>query len=236
MIQLFQKFKLFQGLGPSDLEAIVQAAHRRRVQKGSPFFHQGDTATVFYVLTEGQVRLTQLNAEGHNVLIGFVGPGGGFGIVAALANMVYPLSVQAVEDCQALGWDSQTLVHLMERHPHLTLNALQLVAERFQELQHRYQELATERVERRVARALLRLTRHSGRRVPQGVLIGVPLSRQDLAEMTGTTLFTVSRILRRWVEQGLVEAGRERVVILLPHGLVTIAEDLPPTAPPKESP
>jgi CRP-like cAMP-binding protein len=95
-------------------------------------------------------------------------------------------------------------------------------------VQERLRELATERVEQRVARTLLRLARQVGRKVEGGVLIDMPLSRQDLAEMTGTTLYTVSRILSQWEQQHLVETGRERILIRQPHGLVAIAEDLSP--------
>jgi CRP-like cAMP-binding protein len=95
------------------------------------------------------------------------------------------------------------------------------------EVQDRYRELATEKVERRIARTLLRLAAQSGRRVAEGVLIDIPLTRQDIAQMTGTTLFTVSRTLSEWERQGLLSVGRERVVIREPHALVKIAEDLP---------
>jgi CRP-like cAMP-binding protein len=116
----------------------------------------------------------------------------------------------------------------MERMARLAINALHSVTQRTHELQDRYRELATERVERRVARALLRLVRQTGRRQPEGgVLIDMPLSRQDVAEMTGTTLYTVSRILSHWEQLGLVAGAREQVVILSSHGLVAIAEDLP---------
>jgi len=87
-------------------------------------------------------------------------------------------------------------------------------------------ELATERVERRVARGLLRLTRHVGRKVENGILIDMPLSHQDLADMTGTTIYTISRIFSHWEQRGLIEVGRERVVICRPHALVIIADDL----------
>ena len=79
--------------------------------------------------------------------------------------------------------------------------------------------------------ALLRLVRQVGRKVEGGILIDLPLTRQDLAEMTGTTLYTVSRILSRWEQENLVETGRERVLICYPHGLTRIAEDLPPEDP-----
>ena len=74
---------------------------------------------------------------------------------------------------------------------------------------------------------LLRLARQTGKRVDAGILLDLPLSRQDLGEMTGTTLYTISRILSQWEQNGLIQTGRERVVICNPHGLVTIAEDLP---------
>ena len=96
-----------------------------------------------------------------------------------------------------------------------------------QEMQERYHELATERVQQRIARVLLRLAAQSGRKMESGVLIDLSFSRQDLAEMTGTTLFSVSRILNQWETQGLVKVGREKVVVVFPHGLVRIAEDLP---------
>jgi CRP-like cAMP-binding protein len=117
----------------------------------------------------------------------------------------------------------------MEDSSTLALNGLRMVAQRFRDLQRRYKELATERVERRVARTLLRLTRQTGKRTAEGVLLDLPLSRQDLGELTGTTLYTVSRILSRWEQEGLIITGRERVTVRKPHGLVSIAEDLPPT-------
>jgi CRP-like cAMP-binding protein len=93
-----------------------------------------------------------------------------------------------------------------------------------QEMQARYRELATEKVERRIAHALLRLTAQLGTRNETGQ-IELPFTRQELAEMSGTTLFTVSRTLSEWERRGLVETGRERVTIRTPHDLVKLAEE-----------
>jgi CRP-like cAMP-binding protein len=149
------------------------------------------------------------------------------GIIVALSETPYPLSAEVVTDCTALRWDYDSTMELMAQSPRLALNGLRLVGRRFQELQERYLEISTERVERRVARALLRLARQTGKRVEKGVLLNLPLSRQDLGEMTGTTQYTVSRILSGWEQGGLIETGRERVIICQPHALVSIAEDLP---------
>jgi CRP-like cAMP-binding protein len=231
VIQLLAQSEPFRGLNASDLRVVLEAAHRRHVQRDAYFCHQGEPATAFYLLVEGEAKLTQLTTEGHQMLVRFVAPGEVFGIIAALDSAVYTLSAQAVDDCLALVWDGKTLAQFMERYPRIALNALHTVEEHYKRLVDRYQELVTERVEQRLARALLRLARQAGQRSEQGVLIGLPLSRENLADMTGTTLYTVSRILSGWENQGLVEAGRERVLIRRPHALVAIAEDLPPGTP-----
>jgi CRP-like cAMP-binding protein len=227
-IQLMAQTPPFQGLSLPELQAVGQAAHLHQVERHAFFFHQGDPATSFYILVEGQVRLTQVTSEGHQVLVRFISPGETIGIIATLENAIYPLSAQAVEKCKALVWDSATLEQLMERYPKIAINGLRLVSQRWHELEERYLELATERVEQRVAQALLRLARQVGRKVEEGILLNLPLTRQDLAEMTGTTLYTVSRILSRWEQEHLVKTGRERVLLQYPHGLTRIAEDLPP--------
>jgi CRP-like cAMP-binding protein len=235
LIQFLTQSQPFRGLRTSDLQEVLKAAHRRQVGRDAFFFHQGEPATACYVLVYGEAKLTQVTPEGHQMLVRFAAPGEELGIIAALRDAAYTLSAQAVGDCLALVWDGETFTGLMQRYPQIALNALDTVADYYKRLLDRYQELATERVAQRVARTLLRLARQAGQREEEGVLIGLPLSRENLAEMTGTTLYTVSRILSGWEEQGFVEAGRERVLIRLPHALVAIAEDLPSNIPPEDS-
>lgn len=116
----------------------------------------------------------------------------------------------------------------MERYPLIALNGMRFLAGRLAEFQDRYRELATQRVERRVAHALVRLMRQIGRKTAGGVLIDLSLSRQDIAEMTGTTLFTASRILSGWESQGLVQTDRARILVHRPEQIEAIAEEMPP--------
>lgn len=225
---LLRQAPLCAGLSADELAALAEQAHTRTVESGGFFFHQGEPATALYLLRTGHVQLAQLTPEGHQVVIRFIAPGDFFGGIAALGDSVYPASAEAIGDCEALAWPGTALAALLARSPQLALNFLHHLAGRVQELQDRLRELATERVEQRVARALLRLVNQTGRRVADGVLIDFPLSRQTLAEMTGTTLYSVSRILTRWDEAGIVESGRTRVLVRAPHRLVAIAEDLPP--------
>jgi CRP-like cAMP-binding protein len=155
-------------------------------------------------------------------------PGEPFGVVGAFGDPTYPVTAEAVEPSTVFAWTSGTMRRLLETEPAMALNALHFVAGRLHDLQRRYRQLMTERVERRVARTLVRLVHEAGRRVDTGFEISFPVSRQDIAEMTGTTLYTVSRLVSAWEAQGIVRSGRQHIVLTKPHALVAIAEDLPP--------
>jgi CRP-like cAMP-binding protein len=222
---------IFAELTDADLLKILQAARSRRLDTGEFFFMQDDPAEAMYVLKSGRVKLLQITPDGQQVLLRMIGAWDLFAVVALIEKATYPVTAEAVENCEAFYWPKQTLLDLVRQIPGLAMNAMRLMAERLQEYQDRVRELSTERVERRLARAVIRLANQTGRAVQEGVLIDLPLSRQDLAEMTGTTLFTVSRILSQWEQQELVISGREKIIIRFPHGLVRIAEDLPPNPP-----
>lgn len=225
-LDTLERAPLFKDLSRGALSEIAAAARTREVAPGQPFFREGEPAAAFFVVRRGSVKLTQLGPDGHLVLLRLSGPGDAFGGVAALGQDTYPVSAEAVDQVTALEWSGRAMQALMERHAGLAMNIGRFIASRLQALQVQYRQLATENVERRVARAILRLVQHAGRRVETGVLIDLPLSREDIAQMTGTTLFTVSRIISRWESEGLLEAGRQRLVIRKPHALVSIAEEL----------
>ena len=221
------KVPLFRDVAPEILTPIIALAHLKPLHSAEFFFNEGDTAEEFFVLTSGRVKLTQLTPEGHQVVLGHIGPGDAFGGVGAFGGPAYSVSAQAVEPSVALAWTSATMRRVLQTHPGVAFNAVGFVADRLHDLQRRYRQLMTERVERRVARALLRLVRDAGRRVDTGVEIGFPVSRQDIAEMTGTTLYTVSRLMSSWEERAILSGGRQHIVLLKAHALVAIAEDLP---------
>jgi CRP/FNR family transcriptional regulator, nitrogen oxide reductase regulator len=219
---------LFAGVSPAGLETALAKSLTRSVEEDGFFFMQGDRATHVYLLVEGRVKLVQVTPGGQQVIMRVLTPGEAFaGISLLKPKATYPVSAQAVADSTALAWEAQTLRDLTTAEGALSINTGKVIAEYMTEVQDRYRELVTEKVERRVARTLLRLASQSGRKITEGVLIDIPLTRQDIAQLTGTTLFTVSRTLSEWERQGLLNIGRERVIITNPHGLVRIAEDLP---------
>lgn len=227
-IELLAGVPLFRGLANDALTAVAADARAVRAAAGRTFFREGEPARFFYVVRSGQVKFTHMSAEGHEVILRVIGPGEPFGGVAAFSSKAtYPVTARALDPSEAHAWDGAVVTALMHRFPVIAINAARMVADRLHELQRQHHQLMTERVERRIARALLRLAQHAGRRVEGGVEIDFPLSRQDLAQMTGTTLFTVSRILSGWQDEGVLATARRRVIIRKPHHLVRIAEDLP---------
>jgi CRP/FNR family transcriptional regulator, nitrogen oxide reductase regulator len=218
---------LFDGLDQAALEAVYAARSEERHGPGEFYFFQGDPADSVYILAEGQVKLLQLTADGQQVILRMIAPFTLFGVVGTVKSASYPVTAEAIEASRAMRWSQAKLQELIIRYPQIAQNAMLMMAGHVQEFQDRVREMATERVERRVARALLRLVRAAGKKTVEGIEIAMPLSRQDLAEMSGTTLFTTSRILSDWERRGLVKARRERVIVVQPHGLVKIAEDLP---------
>lgn len=217
---------VFTELSRRAIGELLDLSTLRTISAGGHFIQQGDPAAIFHVLVQGRVKLLQVTPDGHQVLARYVGPGQEFGLVSLVGGYTYPRTVEAVDECAALAWSGEELAHSCARFPQLGLNALRIMVNRNQEMQRRYQELLTNRVEQRVAQALLRLVDQAGLPVENGTLIDIPLTRADLAEFTGTTLFSVSRILRRWQLDGLLDTSRKRIVLCDFPGLHEIADPL----------
>jgi CRP-like cAMP-binding protein len=215
---------MFHGLDEPALDDVLRSAQRRRIKRGETVFRQGDPARSFFVLVDGRLKVAQTTPEGQQVVVRFIAPREMFGCVAVAGGATYPGTATAMSDSSAIGWSQATTEQLMRRHPQIALNALGTVSDRLQDAHSRVRELSTERVDQRIAHALLRLSQQAGRQVSTGVEIEFPLSRQDVAEMTGTTLHTVSRTLSQWQQEGIVQIGRQRVTIRDPAALLRIAD------------
>lgn len=227
MLDLLSRVSLFQKLEQGQIERLLAIAHTRQVPENGYYFQQEDPANWIFVLTEGRVKISQVTAEGQLVTMRNIQPGQMFGGLAIInPGSGYPGSAQAEIDSSALAWQGADFRRLAETNAALAVNMMDIMHAYIEEMQARFRELATERVEQRLARALLRLATQSGRRTEAGVTIELALTRQDLAELTGTTLYTASRVLSSWERQGIIRTGRERVTLSDPHGLVRIAEGL----------
>lgn len=221
---LIKHLAIFQSMSDEDLDAVLATASVRPLPEGAAAFRQGEAASAFFALLHGRLKVVQTTVDGQQVVVRHVGPGEIFGIARAMRRPDFPATAVAVVESLALAWPSSQWEAFIARSPMLAMNALQTVGQRLQDAHTRIRELSTEEVERRVAHALLRLVRQAGRKTEEGILIDFPVTRQDIAEMTGTTLHTVSRVMTAWEAKGLVASARRKVVVKDAHRLQVLAE------------
>jgi CRP-like cAMP-binding protein len=217
--------EIFRFLPDEALDEVRRAASRKRLARKETLYEQGDAALNFYVVVVGRLRATQTTEEGNQIALRYLGPGELAGYAALAGIPDYPGTVVAVEDTHLFVWPAGIMRDLMGRRPQIAMNAVAVLGTRYQETQIRLRELSTETVERRIAHALLRLARQAGRRTAQGTEICFPLSRQDIAELSGTTLHTVSRTFSAWEKDGIVSSAHRHVVVCLPTALEGISQD-----------
>jgi CRP-like cAMP-binding protein len=216
---LVRDLEIFESMTDDDLDTVLDMASVRQLAEGACAFRQGDSAGEFFALLHGRLKVVQTTMDGHQVVVRHVSPGDIFGIARAMRRPDYPASAVAVVESLALAWPSAQWDAFVARSPVLAANALHAVGQRLQDAHTRIRELSTQEVERRVAHALLRLVEQAGRETGDGVLIDFPVTRQDIAEMTGTTLHSVSRLMAAWEAKGLVASGRKRITVLDPGKL-----------------
>lgn len=189
--------------------------------KREAVYRQGDRPEGVYLLTRGKIKLllSGRGRSGRGIILAFVEPGEAFGYQARMAGTPHTHAAQTIVESSVLVWDAAVLERLLRRYPTTTKNTLRLTARQIQDSWNRLYAFITEPVARRLARALLQVTRASR----SGTSTLVSILQQDLAALLGTTPPTMSRILGKWEAQGLVAAGRERIVILHPEELVQLA-------------
>lgn len=221
---VIRSFALFDRMPDEELDRLLQHAASRRVPQGEAVFEQGQAATSFFLLLNGRLKVTQVTPDGQQIIVRVVHPGDLFGFAKALQRTDYPGTAMAAAESLTLCWPTELWPRFVEHNPTLAITAMQTIGQRLEEAHVRIREMSTEEVERRVAHTVLRLARKAGKAEEGGVRIDFPISRQDIAEMTGTTLHTVSRILSAWEHKGLVEGGRQKLLVRDAKGLESIAE------------
>ncbi len=224
---IFSRANFFADLTEEDLARIATRFKKRIFKRDTFLFIEGESAKTYYLVAEGQVKILQTSAEGFDVILHILGPGELIGALPTIETATYPASAQTLNEVVAFAIPASDFEEILHDYPAVALNLLKFSARVLQTSLNKIREMATERVERRIARTLARLANQMGRETKEGILIDVPLSRQDLAEMTGTTIFTVSRTLKEWERAGILRAGRQKVIVTDPHRLVSIGEDLP---------
>lgn len=224
-LQDLSSLELFDGLSAPVLDEVIALTRCRSLARDIRIFNQGDNQVRAHLLIEGSVRISQSGSDGGQIVVRFIGPGEMFGAVALFTDGKYPADADTLTEATEISWSEADLLRLMSTHSQIAINALKIVGKRIQEAQNRLRELSTQPVERRIAHALIRLSRQAGRSTPDGVKIGFPLRRKDIADICGTTLFSVSRVLTSWEKAGWLVTRDQHLTIAEPSEIQRVGDN-----------
>jgi CRP-like cAMP-binding protein len=216
--------RVFDGLTEADRRACLTSATVVTARTGQWLARQGDPATTFYLIATGALKIVQNTPEGQELIVRFVGAGDPFGGVVVLEHATYPISALAVETTTLHAWSAAELQALVTQFPRLSTNIMREMAAHMTDALTRVREVTTQRVGRRLAMTLVRLARQGGRPHEDGILLTHVLTQQELADLTGTTLYTVSRTLSKWKSDGILSSHARRLIIRSPKRLSALAD------------
>lgn len=216
---------VFQKLAPEDRRKVAEVAAVRRYARGENIFEQGAPADAFYTIASGRVKIFRMMPAGKDVILEVFGPGDPVGALAAYDGRPFPASAAALEDTVCVAIPRMVFFRLLEDHPSLVRGLMLGLTHRLVELTNRVTELSGTRIEPRFARLFLKLAGDMGQPDRGGTFVPLALSRQELADMTGTTIETAIRIMSRWGKQAIVRTEKDGFVILDRRALESVAAD-----------
>ncbi len=214
---------LFRRVGAEDRARLAAVSQIRSYDKGDKVFDEGDPSDFFFIVATGRVKVFKHGPNGNDVILEIFSAGGPLGAVAAYESRPYPASAAAIEPATCLLIPRHSFFALLEENPSLVRGLLSSLSLRLVELTTRLAELTGGRVETRFARLFLKLADQLGRAERGGTFVGLPLSRQELADMTGTTIETSIRIMSRWGKDDVLRTEKDGFVIVDRDALESLA-------------
>ncbi|UOA27851.1 Crp/Fnr family transcriptional regulator [Pseudosulfitobacter sp. DSM 107133] len=212
----------FSLLGRAQIREILDQARTQRFDEGAQVFCEGMDATHFHLLLDGYLRVVRTTPGGDQIIVLHISPGQLFGIAAALHRDTYPATAVTAAESIVLTWPSHLWEGFTSKYDGFATETYKTLGRRLGQIQDTMTEIATQAVEQRVAAAILRMVNQSGRKTDAGIEVGFPVTRQNISDMTGTTLHTVSRTLSAWEKDGIVRSTRKHIVVTAPHRLVQL--------------
>jgi CRP-like cAMP-binding protein len=220
---LLRRTTIFRRLAADDRQRLAAVATTRAYDKGAVLFAEGDPSEQLYTVVEGRVKVFKTTPRGTDVILEIFGPGDPVGAVAVYESRAYPATAVALEPTRCLLIPRQTFFALLEAHPSMVRGLLIGLTHRLVELTTRLADLTGGRVEARLARFFLKLANEIGQQRSDGIFVPLVLSRQEIADMIGTTIETSIRIMSRWGKDDLVRTEKDGFLVVDRTALETIA-------------
>lgn len=216
------KISLFSTLTAAELKELAPYLIATSVRKKDVIFSEGDASEWLYIVTEGKVKITKLSQDGKEIILEVIHPLDFFGGLAVIRGFPYPANAVAMESTKLLKISRSNLMRVLDRFPNLMYCMAQQVGDRMKESHETLKNIALERVEARISALLLKLADKTGRKVEDGIAIDMKLTKQDIAEMVGTTVETSIRTMSKLKKMGIVTEKEARIVIKNPEKLKSL--------------
>lgn len=219
---LAEKCALFSSLSPQECKGILATAREQVYERRQIIHFEGDPVRQVVLLTSGCAKTIQVGQNGTEVILRLAGPGEVVGTVGLGGQTRHCSMAQALRTSTALVWEVATFEAISQRMPVIRRNSMEILGKQLEDMQERFREISTEKVASRLSRQLMRLLDQVGRQLND--TIEISLSREELAQLIGTTLFTVSRLLSDWDQRGIVATRREGVSVRDVKALARMSE------------
>ena len=219
VLELLERVPFLAALPAREREALAGVVKRRRFGKGQVIFHKDDPGQSLFIIAEGAVSIYLPSPQGADLVLALLGAGDFFGDLALLDGELRTASAAAVEETETLVLLREEFLRLVTSRPEAVLAVLSVVTHRLREADEMAGDLAFLDVGGRLAKKLLELAAAHGVPGPQGVLLDVPLTQEELASMVGVTRESVNRHLALFRRLGLVDSEGRRFVLLDPEAL-----------------
>ncbi|MBI5676096.1 MAG: Crp/Fnr family transcriptional regulator [Nitrospirae bacterium] len=213
IIRTLKKCEIFTELTDKELSKISVLFEERSIKKDEYIFMEEDPSGWFYILSSGRVKIVKHSQSGKDIILEIISPGDVFGGVAVLDKKPFPASAQAMEPVSVVRISRRNLFDLMEEHPVLKLAIVKSFSDRLRNAHETLKNIATERVERRIASLLLKLSEKVGIDDKGYKKLDFPLTRQEIAEMVGTTVETCIRSMSKFQKEGRVKSSGGRIFV-----------------------
>ena len=217
--EILKQSLIFSSLSDDELAELSKLAIERSFRPDEFVFWEGDDPDYFYIVVEGRIKVIKHSSSGKEFIIAFFGPGEMFGEVAVFEGKPYPASAQVVADTKILGIKKDDFLSFLSTHPQVALSIINVLGGRLRDAQGRLKDLAGERVEQRLAQTLLMLFSKLG--------TTLPFTRQEIADMAGTTTETAFRVTSQLKERGIISSVRGKIIILDETKLRLLSEGPP---------
>jgi CRP/FNR family transcriptional regulator len=218
-----KKIDLFKNLTDEELKELQAYLVTTAYKKKEYIFSEGDSPEWFYIVSAGKVKVTKLSHEGKEIILEVISPHDIFGGVAVLRNFPYPANAVAMEDAEVIKMSRKNLMRLVDRFPNLMYFIALQLGDRMKSSHDSLKNIALERVEARIAALLLKLSNKVGVETKDGLLIDMRLTKQDVADMVGTTVETSIRTFSKFKKEGLVTDTDGKFIIKDKEGLASLS-------------